>query len=151
MNVGVTYSFKDLVGVLINAAFGVSLPLTGGNIGNGQVTIRMSQERTTHDVAADDTVMPSYVAGDNGEIDLEIQQTSSLHHALLGLYNQVKTAADADDLTGWASTVISFRTLLDGSTHVLSGVSFKKIPDKPYHASGQKITWSLMAANVSNS
>ena len=66
MGVGVTYSFKDLVGVLVNPVFGVSIPLTGGNIGLGQVTITMTTERTTHDVAADSTVMPSYVAGDNG-------------------------------------------------------------------------------------
>jgi hypothetical protein len=151
MSVGQTYSFKDLVGVLVNSVFGVSIPLTGGNIGLGQVTITMTTERTTHDVAADSTVMPSYVAGDNGTVDLEVQQTSTLHHALLDLYNLCVLAANADDVLGWAATTISFRTILDGANHVLTGVSFAKIPDKPYQASGQKVRWSLMAANVVNS
>ena len=149
--VGVTYSFKDLTGVLTNSVFGVSFPLTGGNVGLGQVTITMNTERTIHDVAADGTVMPTYAAGDNGTAAIEVQQTSALHHQLLSLYNQAVTAASNDDVSGWAATSISFRTLLDGSTHVLSGVSFGKIPDKPYAAHGQKITWQLMAANVVNS
>ena len=151
MGIGVTYSFKDLVGVLSNPVFGTTIQLTGGNVGLGQVTITMATERTTQDLAADGTVMPSYVAGDNGTVDLEVQQTSPLHHALLDLYNLAKSAADNDDLAGWAATTISFRTILDGSTHLLSGVSFGKIPDKPYQASGQKIRWALMACNIVNS
>ena len=150
MGIGPTYSFKDLVGVLTNTEFGVSIPLTGGNVGFGQLTISMATERTAHDVAADGTVMPSYMAGDNGTVSLEIQQTSPLHHALLGLYNLAVLAANNDDVSGWAATNISFRTLNDGSTHILNGCSFNKLPDKPYHAQGQKINWSFMAANVIN-
>jgi hypothetical protein len=150
MGLGVTYSFKDLVGALTNAVFGVSFPLSGGNVGFGAMTITMSTERTTHDVAADGTVMLSYIAGDNGDVAIEVQQTSPLHHALLSLYNQCVTAANNDDVSGWGSTSISFRTLLDGSTHLATGVSFGKIPDKPYQAQGQKITWRLMAANIIN-
>ena len=150
MALGTTYSFKDLVGVLVNTAYGVSFPLTGGNIGLGQITISMSTERTVHDVAADGTVMPSYVAGDNGTVAIEVQQTSNLHHELLSLYNLSVTAANADDVSGWAGTQISFRTLLDGSTHLLTGVSFGKIPDKPYQAHGAKLTWQLLAANIIN-
>jgi hypothetical protein len=148
--VGTTYAFKDLVGALTNSVFGVSFPLTGGNVGLGSVTVTMATERTAHDVAADGVVMPSYVAGANGAVALEVQQTSALHHQLLSLYNQCVQAADDGNVSGWAATVISFRTLLDGSTHVLSGVSFGKIPDKPYHAAGAKISWNLMAANVLN-
>jgi hypothetical protein len=149
-NVGVTYSFKDLVGALTNSVFGVSLPLTGGNVGLGQITITMATERTVHQVAADGTVMPTYVPGNNGSVAIEVQQTSSLHHALLNLYNLAVLAADGDDVSGWASTSVSFRTLLDGSTHLCDGVSFSKVPDKPYHASGANVTWTLMAANIIN-
>ena len=150
MGVGTTYAFKDLVGVLTNTVFDTALPLTGGNIGLGSITISMTTERTAHDVAADGTVMPSYAAGDNGTVAIEVQQTSAMHHALLALYNQAVLAANTDDVSGWAATTISFRTLLDGSTHIANGVSFGKIPDKPYQTHGQKITWSLMAANIQN-
>ena len=150
MGVGTTYSFKSLVGVLQNAVFGVTIPLTGGNIGVGEITISMATERTTHDVAADGTVMPSYAAGDNGTVVINVQETSILHKALLGLYNLCVLAANQDDVLGWAATSISFTFLIDGSIHLLSGVSFSKIPDKPYQAHGQRISWSLMAANVIN-
>lgn len=148
--VGVTYSFKSLTGVLTNPVFGVSIPLTGGNIGVGSFTIRMNTTRTVHDVAADGTVMPSYVAGDNGEVDIQVQETSGIHQSLLSLYNQCVLAANNDDVSGWAATAISFTLLIDGSTHILTGVSFEKIPDKPYEAAGQKMTWKLMAAQIIN-
>ena len=144
---GNTYSFKDLTGVLTNPVFGVSIPLTGGNIGMGSITIAMTTERTVHDVSADGTVMGSYIAGNNGTIDIEVQQTSTIHHQLLALYNQAIIAANNEDVSGWMATNISFRAILDGSVHILSGVSFGKIPDKPYQAAGQKIRWALLAAD----
>jgi hypothetical protein len=146
--VATTYSFKDLTGVLSNNLLSATIPLTGGNIGNGTITIRMLTERTSHHVGADGTVMPTYKAGDNGEITIEMQQTSSLHHALIGLFNACITAANGGDISGWAGTTISLRTILDGSGHYLSGVSFQKIPDKPYASDGQNVTWTLLAANV---
>lgn len=150
MAVGTTYSFKSLVGVLVNPVYAVTIPLAGGNIGVGEITIRMTTERTTHDVAADGTVMPSYIAGDNGEIDIAVQETSAVHTALLALYNLCVLGANNYDVLGWAATSISFTFLIDGSTHVATGVSFRKVPDKPYAAQGQRITWSLMAASITN-
>lgn len=150
MGQGRTYSFKSLTGVLTNPTFGVTIPLTGGNIGVGSFTIRMTMTRTTQDVAADGTVMPSYVAGDNGEVDVQVQETSAIHSQLLALYNQAVRAANNDDVSGWADTQISFTFLIDGSIHTLTGVSFDKIPDKPYEAQGQKMTWKLLAANIVN-
>lgn len=150
MGQGRTYSFKSLTGVLTNPAFGITIPLTGGNIGVGSITVRMTTTRTTHDVAADGTVMPSYVAGDNGEVDIQVQETSAIHKALLSLYNLCVLAANNEDVFGWAATAISFTLLIDGSTHTLTGVSFEKIPDKPYEAQGQKMTWKLLAANIIN-
>lgn len=147
---GRTYAFKALAGVLTNPVFGVTIPLVGGNIGVGSIHISMSTTRTTHDVAADGTVMPSYIAGDNGDVNINVQETSVIHKALLALYNLCVLAANNDDVSGWAATSISFTFLIDGSTHTCTGCSFEKIPDKPYEANGQRITWKLMAANIIN-
>jgi hypothetical protein len=151
MSIGNTYAFKALTGVLTNPVFGVTLPLTGGNIGAGKFTISMATERTAHDLAADGTVMGSYISGNNGALAIEVQESSVLHAALLSLYNQAVLAAEAGDVSGWMATVISFRMMTDGSQHTLSGVSFGKIPDKPYAAAGEKIVWNLMAADIQNS
>lgn len=145
----VTHAFKDLVGVITNSVFGVVIPIVGGNTGGiGQVTISMNTERTAHDVAADGVTMVSYVAGDNGSFVIEVQQTSAIHHQLLDLYNMCLTAAQSGDVSGWAATNISLRTILDGSTHIGNGCSFSKIPDKVYQAQGQRISWPIMAAEV---
>jgi hypothetical protein len=135
---------------MVNPVFGVTIPLTGGNIGAGAFTLRMLTERTEHLVAADGTVMTSYLAGDNADLDIECQESSILHQELLALYNKCLLAANLDDVSGWAATTISFVMLTDASQHTLSGVSFKKFPDKPYAAKGQNVTWGLMAANATN-
>ena len=150
MAIGTTYAFKDLTGSLTNETFGTSFLITGGNIGNGNITISMATDRSAHDVGADGTVMGSYISGNNGTVAIEVQQTSTLHHELLDLYNRCVTAAENSDVSGWMDTTISFRTMLDGSQHILSGCSFTKIPDKSYQANAQKLTWTLMAADIVN-
>ena len=145
-----TYSFRDLVGVLNNPLMDGPLQIAGGNFGLGTITIRMLTTRTEHEVGTDGVVMPSYIAGDNAEITIEMQQTSALHHSLLDLFNLMITAANNGDVSGWATTVLSLRTILDGSGHLLSGISFQKTPDKPYAARGQNVTWVLMAAYCVN-
>lgn len=145
-----TYSFKDLTGVLTNPLLDAPLQLVGGNIGLGTILIRMLTQRTELETGADGVVMPSYIPGQSAEITIEVQQTSALHHALLDLYNLLTTIADGGDISGWAATVISLRTILDGSGHLLQGVGFQKIPDKPYAAKGQNVTWTLMCASATN-
>ena len=78
MSIGVTYAFRDLVGVITNPMFGFTFPLMGGNVGLGNITISMATERTIHELSADGTVMASYVSGDNGACSIEAQQTSLL-------------------------------------------------------------------------
>lgn len=145
-----TYSFRDLVGSLNNPILDGPFQLVGGNIGLGNITIRMLTQRSEFDTGTDGVVMPSYVAGESGEVTIEIQQTSALHKALLDLWNAITTATSGGDISNTFSTVISLRTILDGSGHLLSGVGFQKTPDKPYAAKGQNVSWVLMAANVVN-
>lgn len=143
------YSFKSVSGAFSHPDVGAFS--FAGQVGMGQMTVENATERTAHDVAADGTVMVSYVAGDNGSAVIEIQQTSQLHAFLLGWYNTIKTNADAGDPTNWAAATLTIRNLLDGSGHVLTGISPSKNPPKPYGAQGQKVTWTLMAADVQSS
>jgi hypothetical protein len=145
-----TYSFKDLVGVLTNDLLAADVEIVGGNIGNGNLTVRMATERTTHHTANDGTVMPTYKAGRSGEVTIEMQQTSALHHTLIALFNALETQANAGDISNWAGTRLTLRTILDGSGHICSGVSFQKIADKPYASDGQNVTWVLMCADIVN-
>lgn len=144
-----TYSFQDLVGALVSPAG--TYQLTGGNAGFGQVTVSMKTERADLEESSDGTQMPVYKAGAGGTITMEIQQTSSLHHYLLGVYNTVATAADAGEISSWAALSITLRTVLDGSQHIATGVMFQKVPDKSYAAKGGNVTWTFICANIVNS
>jgi hypothetical protein len=141
-----TYSFKDTAGAFTHPLAGAFL--FAGQIGMNQAHVSMATEKTTHNLAADGNVMVSYIAGDNGSIALEVQQTSDLHAFLLAWYNTIKTLADQGNVTNWATAAITLRNLVDGSIHEATGVSPSKIPDKVYAAQGQNITWTLMAADV---
>ena len=146
--VNITYSFKDLVGVLNSDLLDAPIQLVGGNIGNGEISIRMTTQRTEHETGADGTVMPSYIAGDAGEVTIAMQQTSLLHHYLLNLYNLMITNANTGDISGVGHDEHHAADQVRWSGHSLYGVSFQKIPDKPYGARGANVTWVLMAANV---
>ena len=139
-----TYSFEDLAGAIAH-------PLAGyynfsGQQGARNVSVAMATEKTTHDVAADGTVLVSKIPGDNGQITIEVQQTSDLHKWLLTAYNLIKNA----DTDQWAAMGITLRNTVDGTQHIANGVSFQKVPDKSYQAQGQYVTWVLMAADIQN-
>jgi hypothetical protein len=146
--ISATYSFTSTAGSLTNPIL-LGAPIAfAGEIGMGEFTITMDTERTVHDTAADGTVMPSYIAGDSGRCTIRMQQTSRLHGELLALYNLLKQAADAGDASNWAASALSVRNTVTGLQHNLSGVSFSKLPDYPYAAQGQSVTWVLPACSV---
>jgi len=141
-----TYAFKSIVGAFTD-------PDTGAFAFEGQqgvknITIDYTVDRTVHDVAADGTVMVSYVSGSNGSFTLETQQNSTLHQFLVNWANTKFTLSENQNAQQFAAAAVKVVDLLSGAIHILTGVSPTKIPDKPYGPSGGFCTWKLMAANV---
>ena len=136
-----TYSFGDVTATL---NFTGIVPITVSGEGTGSIDTTMAGDKTSHDIAADGMVMISKVLGNNGTIALNIQQTSSTHKLLLLWYNYILGASSAE----WANNSITIRNNVLGETIVATGVSPQKLPDKPYQAQGQKVTWNLMAAEI---
>lgn len=136
-----TYSFLDLSGALAHPLLG-AFTFTGE--GTGSINIVMSTEKTAHDVSADGIVMVSKIAGNNGQIQVNCQQTSSVHKWLQNAYNLVLAAPT----NMWAAMSATLRNTSDGTSHLANGMSFSKQADKPYQAQGQRITWTLMAAEI---
>jgi hypothetical protein len=141
-----TYSFKDVVGSFFHPLAGTQI--FAGQIGMGQFVVKNTTERSTHDLASDGTIMVSYISGAAGSFEVECQQNSIIHHFLLDWFNIITTLAEQGDVANWASAAIAVRSQLDGASHLLSGVSPGKIPDKTYTAQGGKVTWNLMACEV---
>jgi len=138
-----TYSFLDLSGAISQSSLG-AYTFTGEGV--GEITVSMATDRTVHDTAADGSVMVSKVAGDSGHLTVSCQQTSTVHKWLLAWYNYL-VAAGTDE---WASTTMLLNNTTDGTSHVITGVSPQKVPDKAYQAQGQRVSWVLMAASISS-
>jgi len=136
-----TYSFLDLSGAVAHPELGA---YSFDGKGVGQVTVTMATDKTAHDVAADGSVMVSKIAGSNGSIQIQCQQTSNVHRWLLAAYNALMVAP-ADQ---WAQMGATLRNTADGTSHLLLGMSFQKVPDKVYQSHGQMVTWTLMAADI---
>lgn len=138
-----TYSFADLAGSISHPSAG-SFIFDGTGVGS--VTVTKTTDRTVHDIAADGSVMVSKIAGNNGTITIECQQTSSTHKWLLAWFNALWALKTEE----WAATSITLRNTATGTRHICSGVSPQKEPDTPYQAQGQHVTWVLMCAEITN-
>jgi hypothetical protein len=136
-----TYSFSDLSGAIAHEKLG-AYSFNGQGVGN--VTVSMATVRTVHDVAADGSIMVSKMAGDNGTISISCQQTSDIHKWLLWAYNDLIN----QDTSEWAKMAATLRNVSDGTSHIATGISFSKIPDKAYAAQGAQVVWTLMAADI---
>lgn len=136
-----TYSFLDLAGVMAHPSKGI-YTFTGEGVGS--ITVAMATERTAHDTAADGSIMVSKLAGNSGSVTISAQQTSPLHKWLLDWYNYVIQA----DTEEWAQASIAMRNTSDGTSHVATGISPGKLPDKAYQAQGQQVSWVLMCADI---
>lgn len=141
------YSFKDTTGVFSHPIIGDFI-LTGQNLGAGRFIIKNTVTRSAIDTSSDGTAVTSYISGSNGEFDVECQQTSAIHKYFLACANAGYTAADSGDVSLIASSLSHLQNIVDGSQHVMTGISFVKIPDKEYEKQSKMITWSFLASNV---
>ena len=136
-----TYSFADVSMVISHPSVG-QFVATGAGLGS--ISTSMSTDRTAHDVSADGSVMVSKILGRNGSHTISVQQTSDLNKWLLKLYNYLEKAPTSE----WADTKITVRAPTMKDLIRSTGVSFQKLPDKPFQAQGQQVSWVLMAADI---
>ncbi len=138
-----TYSFTDLSGSINHETVGNYI-FTGEGV--GEINVSKTQERSAHDTAADGSIMISKMAGNNGTITINCQQTSPLHFWLLAWFNTLWQLPTNQ----WATTQVLLRNATTGGSHIASGVSPQKEADVPYQIQGQRVTWALMAADIQN-
>lgn len=135
------YSFEDVTSSFSHPAVGAASS-TGAGVGS--IGVSMTTEKTVHDMSADGVVMISKIAGKNGTMSIELQQTSELHKFFIKWYNYITNAPAAE----FATMNVTIKSNNLGDSTVCTGVSPLKLADRPYSAQGQKITWTLMAAEI---
>lgn len=136
-----TYSFGDVSMVIAHPSVGQYVA-TGAGLGS--IATTMTTDRSTHDVASDGSVMVSKIKGRNGSHTIAVQQTSDLNKWLLKLYNYLEQAPTSE----WTGISVTVRAPSMQDLIRSTGVSFQKLPDRPYQAQGQQISWVLLAADV---
>lgn len=136
-----TYSFADIKAVISHPDY-ASLSLY--KTGVGDVTVAKSNDNSAHDTAADGSTMVSKIIVNNGTVTINAQQTSPLHTYLNNLYNYLISASTDK----WAQIQLDIRAPLLHEQKICTGGSFQKDADTPYQAQGQRITWTLMFADI---
>jgi putative bacteriophage protein len=136
-----TYSFTDINATIQCPGYG-SYSVQGEGVGD--VNVSKNTDRTVHDVAADGSVMASKIAGNNGSVTINAQQTSSLHKFLQGLFNYCWQA----DTSEWTSISMTIEAPKMGKTYYCTGGSFVKEPDEPLQSQGQRVAWSILFVDI---
>lgn len=136
-----TYSFGDVSATFFHPGMGQHV-VTGEGVGS--ISISMANDNTTHDVAADGSVMVTKIKSRNGTIAIQIQQTSPLNNFLMKWANYIEAAPSAE----WARATIVISSRSTGEMITAVGVSPQKRTDKSYQQQGQQVTWNLMATDV---
>jgi hypothetical protein len=114
--------------------------------GIGDITISMANDRTAHEIGVDGAVLATQLPGNNGTLMLSIQQASKLNAWLLKWANYLQNEKTARN--EWLMTTVLLKGKAMKIEHKMSGVSPQKIPDRPYQAQGQRVTWVLMCADI---
>lgn len=136
-----TYSFTDITATLSHPSYG-SYSLNGD--GTGDMTVSKTTDRTVHDVAADGHIMVSKIAGNNGSVVINAQQSSGLHNWLQGLFNYLVGASTKE----WAQLTMTITSPVMQKTYVCTGGAFVKEPDEPFQAQGQRVAWTILFADI---
>lgn len=136
-----TYSFSDITATLSHPSFG-SYSLAGEGIGD--MTISKTTDRTAQDVASDGHIMMSKIAGNNGSVAINAQQTSGLHNWLQGLFNYLVAAPTNE----WAQISLTVTAPKMKKTYYCTGGAFVKEPDEPFQAQGQRVSWTILFADL---
>jgi hypothetical protein len=145
-----TYSGRDMSFTLTSPLIG-SIQATGvSGQGIASVTVRKTVIQSTMQVGMDGAVVPSVAPGDQGEIEVQIWQTSSLQKQFLSLYNAMQAAELTGDVTNWFGATIVVVNTLDGSSHTGTGAAPQKVPDKAYQEQAGRISWIFVCSNVIN-
>jgi hypothetical protein len=140
-----SYSFSALAGVISHPSLGI-YTFTGQGIGD--INVIMAADHTVHETSVDGGIFVMQIPGDNGTMAISMQQTSSFHIWLLKWANHL--IASSTDRAEWARATAILRNTETGESHIITGISPGKIPDKSYQAQGQRVTWVLMCANIEN-
>lgn len=137
-----TYSFEDTSLTISHPGFGT---YTAYGTGIGDITISYANDVTYHNVAADLAVVVSKWVARNGNVQMNILQSSDFNE-WLKKFAAFLEEASADQ---FALATMDIKNKSTGDTYHCTGVSHQKRADNSFQSQAQNRTWTMMCANIS--
>lgn len=146
-----TYSGSDLNLSIVNPLTGTIQASGVASEGIAQVIVRMTVDQSVLQVGMDGAVVPSVVPGEQGEIEIQVWQTSTLQDDFIAWADAIKAAQQgAGDVSNWFAGTIFIQNIVNGSSHTGTGAAPKKIPDKTYDVQAGRVSWVFTCCNIVN-
>ena len=139
---GYTYSFEDTSLTISHPGFGT---YTAYGTGIGDITISYANDVTYHNVAADLAVVVSKWVARNGNVQMNILQSSDFNE-WLKKFAAFLEEAPTDQ---FALATMDIKNKSTGDTYHCTGVSHQKRADNSFQSQAQNRTWTMMCANIS--
>lgn len=137
-----TYSFEDTSLTISHPGFGT---YTAYGTGIGDITISYANDVTYHNVAADLAVVVSKWVARNGNVQMNILQSSDFNE-WLKKFAAFLEEAPTDQ---FALATMDIKNKSTGDTYHCTGVSHQKRADNSFQSQAQNRTWTMMCANIS--
>lgn len=137
------YSFEDTVVTISHPSVGV---YSAYGTGIGDLSVNLSENVTTHEVAADQSVIVSKHVKRNGTVNFNISQVSDFNTWLKKFAAYIEEA----DASEFALATISISNKTTGDNYYCTGVSHQKIADNQLQSQAQNRSWTMMCAHITN-
>ena len=136
------YSLADTRTVLYHPNVGTAnLHLCGA----GKIVISASGDLSSHTATADGYVVINRLRAENGTITLEVPQNSIGDDFLRKWVRYLRTVQDS---SRFALSTLTVTDQAGGFTILCTGVTPQKAPDRTYDRSATSVTYTLLAASI---
>jgi hypothetical protein len=114
----------------------------------GGITITPLIDHTAQEVTPDGATINNFIPGNNATLTVQVQQVSEWNDFLVGWHNDCVMAAEAGDMSNYATASALVIDTNSGRTHTMQGIAPSKIPDTPYGAQSQMVSWVLKVSTL---
>ena len=114
--------------------------------GLGKISVTFSGDLSSHTATADGYVVVKRLRANHGIITLEVPQNSSADEFLRRWARYLKNAQSYL----FALTALNIVDQMGGFTIYCEGVTPQKIPDRVYDQTSGNVSWTLLAASISD-
>lgn len=136
------YSLPDVKSVLYHPDVGTA---NLHQCGMGKIVVSAAGDLTSHTTTADGYVVVNRLRTTSGTITLEVPQNSAADAFLRRWAKWARSTANANRI---ALGTLTISDDVSGFRTTCTGVSLQKVPDRTFDRTGTNLTYTLLAATI---